>query len=50
MAEKVKLSGVIFDEDLDLKWDWMYRMGKARSLVGSLGGVGNSRWGMNLVS
>ena len=50
LAEKVKWLGVILDDRLDFKEHWRHRIGKARSLLGALGGVGNSRWGMSLVS
>ena len=50
IAEKVKWLGVILDDRLDFKEHWRYRIGKARSLLGALGGVGNSKWGMSPVS
>ena len=50
LVEKVKWLGVILDDRLDCKEHWRYRIGKARSLLGALDGVGNSRWGMNPVS
>lgn len=50
VEEKVKWLGVILDEGLDWKEDWNHRIGKARSLLGALAGVGNSRWGMNSMS
>ena len=49
-AEKVKWLGVILDDRLDFKEHWRHRIGKARSLLGALGGVGNSKWGMSPVS
>ena len=50
LAEKVKWLGVILDDRLDFKGHWRHRIGKARSLLEALGGVGNSRWGMGPVS
>ena len=50
IAEKVKWLGVILDDRLDFKEHWRHRIGKARSLLGALGGVGNSKWGMSPVS
>ena len=50
IAEKVKWLGVILDNRLDFKEHWRHRIGKARSLLGALGGVGNSKWGMRPVS
>ena len=49
-AEKVKWLGVVLDDRLDFKEHWRHRIGKARSLLGALGGVGNSKWGMSPVS
>ena len=49
-TEKVKWLGVILDDRLDFKEQWRQRIGKARSLLGALGGVGNSKWGMSPVS
>ena len=46
----MKWLGVILDEELDFGPHWKYRLGKARSLLGALKGVGNSRWGMGPVS
>ena len=50
MAEKVKWLGVLLDEDLDFGQHWEYRIGKARSLLGALDGVGSSKWGMSPLS
>ena len=50
IAEKVRWLGVILDDRLDFKEHWKHRIGKARSLLGALGGVGNSKWGMSPVS
>ena len=50
IAEKVRWLGVILDDRLDFKEHWRHRIGKARSLLGALGGVGNSKWGMSPVS
>ena len=50
MVKKVKWLGVILDDCLDFKEHWRHRIGKARSLLGALGGVGNSKWGMSPVS
>ena len=50
VAEKVKWLGVILDEDLDFGQHWEYRIGKARSLLGALDGVGSSKWGMSPLS
>ena len=50
LAERVKWLGVILDDRLDFREHWRHRIGKARSLLGALGGVGNSRWGMSPVS
>ena len=50
LAEKVKWLGVILDDHLDFKEHWRHRIGKARSLLGALSGVGNSKWGMSPVS
>lgn len=48
--EKLKWLGVIFEDCLDFKEHWQNRIGKARPLLGALGGVGNSRRGMNAVN
>ena len=50
LVEKVKWLGVILDDSSDFKEHWRNRIGKARSLLGALGCVGNSRWGMGPVS
>ena len=50
LAEKVKWLGVILDDRLDFREHWRHRIGKARSLLGALSGVGNRRWGMGPVS
>ena len=50
IAEKVRWLGVILDDCLDFKEHWRHRIGKARSLLGALGGVGNSKWGISPVS
>ena len=50
MAEKVRWLGVILDDCLDFKEHWRHPIGKARSLLGALGGVGNSKWGMSPVT
>ena len=50
LAERVKWLGVILDDRLDFKEHWRHRIGKARLLLGALGGVGNARWGMGPVS
>ena len=41
ITEKVRWLGVILDDRLDFKEHWRHRIGKARSLLGALGGVGN---------
>ena len=43
IAEKVRWLGVIPDDCLDYKEPWRHRIGKARSLLGALCGVGNSK-------
>lgn len=48
--EKVKWLRVIFEDCLGYKENWQNRIGKARPLLGALGGVGNSRRGMNRVN
>ena len=50
LVEKVKWLGVIVDERLELAEHWRHRIGKPRSLLRALGGVGNSKWGNNPVS
>ena len=50
VAEMVKWLGVILHDCLDFKEHWLHRIGKARSLFGVISGVGNSRWGIGLVS
>ena len=50
IADKVKWVGVILDDRLDFKQHWRHRIGKARSLLWALSGVGNSKWGMGPVS
>ena len=50
LVEKVKWLRVILDDRLDFKEHWRHWIGKARSLLGALGGVGNSNWGMSPVS
>ena len=50
LAEKVKSLGVILDDRLNFEEHWRHRIGKARSLLGALCGVGNSKWGMSPVS
>ena len=50
LTEKVKWLRVILDDRLDFKQQWRHRIGKARLLLGALGGVGNSRWGMSPIS
>lgn len=50
LVENMKWLGVIPDEGIELAEHWRYRIGKAQSLLEALGGVGNSTWGMNLVS
>ena len=50
LAERVKWLRVNLDDRLDFKEHWRHRIGKARSLLGALGGVGNSRWGMGPAS
>ena len=42
--------GVILDDRLDFEEQWRHRIGKARSHLGYLGGVGKSKWGMSPVS
>ena len=49
VVEKVKWLRVIFDDRLDLGEHWQYRLGKVRSLLWTLRGVGNSSWGMSPV-
>ena len=49
IAEKVRRLGVILDDRIDFKEHWRHRIGKARSLLRALGGVGNSNWGMSPV-
>ena len=43
VAEKVKWLGGILDEDLDFGQHWEYSIGKARSLLGALDGVGSNK-------
>ena len=50
VSEEVKWLGMILDEDLDFGQHWDYRIGKARSLLGALDGVGSSKWGMSPLS
>ena len=50
LAEKVEWLGVILDDRLDFKEHWRQPIGKARSLLGALGTIGNSKWGMSPVS
>ena len=50
VVEKVRWLGVILDKHLNFKEHWKHQIGKARSLLGALGGVGKSRWGMNPLS
>ena len=50
LTEKVKWLGVILDDQLDFKEYWRHQIRKARTLLGALGGVGNSKWGMSPVS
>ena len=50
IAEKVRWMWVILDDRLDFKKNCRHRIGKARLLLGALGGVGNSKWGMSPVS
>ena len=50
VVEKVEWLGVILADCLDFKEHWRHRIGKARSLMEALGGVGHSRWGRNPVS
>ena len=49
-AKKVKWLGVILDDRLYFKEHWQHRTRKACSLLGALGGVSNSKWGMSPVS
>ena len=49
VVEKVKWLRVILNDRLDFAEHWGYRLGKARSLLWALGGVGNSSWGMSPV-
>ena len=50
IAEKVRRLGVILDDRRNFKQHWRHRIGKARSLLRALCGVGNSNWGMSPVS
>ena len=50
LAEKVKWLGVILDNRLNFKEHWGHRIGKARLLLGALGGVGNLKWRMSPVN
>ena len=50
LAEKVKWLGVILDDRFNLKEYWRHPIGKARSLLGAISGVGNLKWGMSPVS
>ena len=50
LAKKVKWLRVILDDRLDFKEHWRHWIGKARSLLGALGGVSNSKWGKSLVT
>lgn len=43
----VKWVGFIMDESLSFKKHWKSRIAKARKLLGQLGGLGNSNWGMS---
>lgn len=47
IVKKVKWLGVILDDYQDFMKHWKYWIGKACSLLGALGGVGNLRLGMN---
>ena len=49
LAERVKWLGVILDDSLYFKEHWLHRIGKARSLLGALSGVGSSKWGRSPV-
>ena len=44
----VKWLRIILDEDLSFDSHWQKRVEKARSLLGALYGVGNSKWGLSL--
>ena len=50
VCKNVKWLGVILDEDLDFGTHWETWIAEARSLLGALGGVGSSRWGMSPLS
>ena len=49
IAKKVRWLVVMLDDRRDFKEYWRHRIGKARSLVKALRGVGNSRWGISPV-
>ena len=46
VCEKLKWLGVILNEDLDFGPHWETRIAKAHNLLGTLDGVGTSRWEM----
>ena len=46
-VERVKWLGVVLDEDLEFDMHWKGRIGKARSMLGALSGIGNSQWGVS---
>src|SRR4029077_1765304 len=43
----IKWLGIIFDENLDFEDHWSHRIATARYLIGAIGSIGYSRWGMS---
>ena len=46
-ANWIKWLGIIVDEDLVFDHHWKSRISKARKLLGTLSGLGNSNWGIS---
>ena len=44
---RVKWLGIIIDENLLFDIHWIYRLEKARKLLGALNGIGSSQWGVS---
>ena len=49
-AEKVKWLGIIIDRELKFQYHIIARVKRARQMLGNLNGLGNSSWGMTLLS
>ena len=43
----MKWLGIILDETLQFDHHWKSRIDKARKLLGTLGGIGSSQWGIS---